>query len=191
MRSRLGTIPLASREEASAAICKRLLGSIYFAVARVVLAYAPLPIEVDITAVALAALRSGKRLALPRVDWAAGSMSPVEISAWPAELVTTRHGIRQPADHLPVVRPDSIDLVLVPGLAYDLRGGRLGRGAGFYDRFLATDTSVVRIGLAYEVQIVDRIPMRLGGDMPDICMDAVLTERRTVVGVPGSHRSTN
>ncbi len=187
MRGRIAAIPLAARDESSATICERLLDSVYFAAARVVMAYAPLPTEVDVTPVLLAVLRSGRTLLIPRVDWAAGTMEPAVVSAWPADVVSTKFGVREPAAHLPAVPAEQIDLALVPGLAFDVRGGRLGRGAGFYDRFFAASPfNTVKVGLAFEGQIIDRIPMRYGGLVPDVRMDAVLTERRKVVGCTDS-----
>lgn len=76
------------------------------------------------------------------------------------------------------VAPDAFDLVLVPGLAFDLDGGRLGRGAGFYDRFLATLPKKTRlIGVALDEQIVEKTPR----DAFDLPVDALATPSRLVV----------
>lgn len=76
------------------------------------------------------------------------------------------------------VFPDSFDVVLVPGLAFDLNGGRLGRGAGFYDRFLATLPAQTRlVGVALDEQIVDKTPR----DAFDLPVDALVTPSRSVL----------
>ncbi len=80
-----------------------------------------------------------------------------------------------------LVAPDAFDLVLVPGLAFDLNGGRLGRGAGFYDRFLATLPSKTRlVGVALDEQIIDQAPR----DAFDLPVDALATPSRLVVFRP-------
>ncbi len=77
-----------------------------------------------------------------------------------------------------LVSPDAFDLILVPGLAFDLAGGRLGRGAGFYDRFLATLPQKTRlVGVALDEQIVEKTPR----DAFDLPVDALATPSRLVV----------
>jgi len=75
----------------------------------------------------------------------------------PARLVRHRFGMLEPDASLPVVEPDTLDLVLVPGLAYDRRGYRLGFGSGFYDRLLLHVTAV-KVGITYAALIAERIP---------------------------------
>lgn len=76
----------------------------------------------------------------------------------PDALVETKYGLLEPRKKHPVP-PESLDVVIVPGLAFDSVGGRLGRGGGFYDRFLALARPPVSIGVAFEEQIVDHIPL--------------------------------
>ena len=75
----------------------------------------------------------------------------------PAHLVRHRFGMLEPAADLPVIDPVEIDVVLVPGVAFDRRGGRLGFGAGYYDRFLLT-TLALRVGVTYDECLADALP---------------------------------
>ena len=92
-----------------------------------------------------------------------------------AGLIAGRHGIREPAADVSAVPPGEIDLVLVPGLAFDEAGRRLGRGAGYYDRFLAP-LSVATVGVAFELQLVPEVPAGSG----DVPVGAIVTERRFI-----------
>jgi len=76
------------------------------------------------------------------------------------------------------VSPESIDVILLPGSVFDLRGGRFGYGGGFYDRFVSKVVDATRIGLAYELQVVDRAPIQ---DHDEI-LDFVVTESRIIEG---------
>ena len=144
-----------------------------------------LPGEVDLSELASAARAAGKRIALPctRAD---GTMEFREHRP-DDPLVPARFGVLEPPREAPVLPPSQLDCVLIPGLAFDSRGGRLGRGAGYYDRALAeagTDrTSTpdswggaaarpLRIGVGFALQVVDRVPM----SSLDVRMDACITE---------------
>lgn len=93
---------------------------------------------------------------------------------------TDAWGMPVPRNHVPV-RPGSLTAVLVPGQAFDERGHRLGRGAGVYDRFLASlPPSVLRIAVSPEALIVPQLP----SEAHDIPMHFVVTERRVIPGAP-------
>lgn len=98
------------------------------------------------------------------------------------DLTSGAFGIWEPLPNpTRLVAPDAFDLVLVPGLAFDLNGGRLGRGAGFYDRFLATLPKTTRlIGVALDEQIVEKTPR----DALDLPVDALATPSRFVLFRP-------
>ena len=86
----------------------------------------------------------------------------------PTQLLTGTHGILEPQGHTPAPPPD---LILVPGLAFDPTGARLGRNRGYYDRFLAK-TPAKTLGLAFAFQILPHVPM----EPHDIHLRAILTE---------------
>ena len=76
-----------------------------------------------------------------------------------------------------LVPPEKIDIAVIPGSVFDIYGGRLGYGGGYYDRFLVNDApQALRIGFAFEQQLVDRVPLE-PHDQP---LDILITEKRTV-----------
>lgn len=109
-------------------------------------------------------------IALPRVEG-----EHLIFHAVPAleRLTTGRFGIREPDPDAAVqVLPDEGDTILVPGLAFDRRGGRLGRGGGFYDRFLERWPNAFRVGVAFSSQLIESVPC----EAHDVRVDAVVTE---------------
>ena len=100
--------------------------------------YVPLSTEVDTAALLREALRQGRRAAVPSVDRATKSLVPVEIHDPDRELVRGTYGIWEPREANNPLALRLIDLALVPGLAFDRANRRLGRGKGYYDRFLKT-----------------------------------------------------
>ncbi|HEY8899777.1 MAG TPA: 5-formyltetrahydrofolate cyclo-ligase [Chthoniobacterales bacterium] len=131
-----------------------------------VFGFAPLKSEVNW----LSAAREGA-FALPRIE--DGRLRFHRITSL-AELVPGAFGAREPiADAATLAKPGEADVVLVPGLAFDRDGGRLGRGGGFYDRFLA-DPAVRarRVAVAFADQIVERVPT----EAHDVHVDAIVTE---------------
>ena len=113
----------------------------------------------------------GKNVALPRVAGEGLSLHLVESSD---ELRCGAFGILEPVEDA-VPAGDSFDLILVPGLAFDERGRRLGRGKGYYDRFLATATGL-RVGVCHDFQIVDSVPR----EAHDLAMDFLVTPTRVI-----------
>ena len=103
-------------------------------------------------------------------------MLAVEIRSFDDGLVEGRFGIREPGSGSP--RPfEDIDLIVVPALAYDRTGGRLGRGGGFYDRFLARDDMrAVRCGLGFDEQVTEQLPTH-AHDLP---VAIVVTDRQVL-----------
>ncbi len=169
---------LAARRDLSAnaaarlatAVCARVAKWHAFAAARHVVAYAAVENEVDPHEVVDTALEAGKAVYFPRI--ARGDLE--FLRAEPTRLRPGRHGIPEPIDGAPLVPGTLAVLFLVPGVAFDTRGVRLGRGAGCYDRALARHTEAVRVGLAYEMQVVQSLPEAA----LDVRMHAVATEAR-------------
>jgi len=137
-----------------------------------VLLFTPLPDEPDITVLLEEAWRGGKTVTLPQTDPATGGYA-ASIVRNQGEMRPGRFGVPEPAAGCPVILLNQLDLVLVPGVAFDLLGGRLGRGKGFYDRLLA-QVRGHKCGVAYDLQIVSSVPV----EPHDIRVDSILTPTR-------------
>jgi 5-formyltetrahydrofolate cyclo-ligase len=120
-------------------------------------------------------LAAGKTVALPAFTPDANRYTASQILDPARDLVVGRFGIREPGPACPVIPLNRLDLVLVPGIAFDARGGRLGRGQGFYDRLLA-DVRGTKCGVAFAEQLVDVVPM---GSL-DIRLNCILTPTRWI-----------
>lgn len=173
MKSRLASAGAAEVEPWSVSICQHLAAWGPFTKAAKVLGYAPHGVEPDIRPLLEQILRRGSTLCLPRVGWDAGTMEAVAVTDLDRSLTATRHGILQPLPSAPALALKELDFVLVPGLAFDRSGNRLGRGAGFYDRFLADQSlAAVTCGVGFELQLLDKLPT----DRWDIPLHALVTE---------------
>jgi 5-formyltetrahydrofolate cyclo-ligase len=124
----------------------------------VVMVFLSLPSEIDTTALVLRSWQDHKRVLAPRVSWEQRRMMPTEIRSLTRDLVESSMGLREPISGAPI--PVSIiDMVIVPGLAFDVQGNRLGRGRGFYDRFLAhPEFQGITCGFAFEEQFLQEVP---------------------------------
>jgi 5-formyltetrahydrofolate cyclo-ligase len=167
----------AERRRQEAALAERLPGLPGFAGAGVVLLYAnAFPEEIATGPLLRAALEAGKRLACPRVDRAARRLRLFRVADPAADLVPGTLGIPEPRPELPELAPDEVDWALVPGLAFDARGFRLGRGAGHYDRLLtALRPDAQRWALILEPQWVDALPVEPHDQPLDGVASAALT----------------
>ena len=169
----LGEMTEDDRADASAAICSEL--EVVLQTCGTVLVFLPVPTEPDIDPFIGTLLASGRPTAAPRCNWEAGTFAPVHMRSL-EEIEVRKHGLREPAESAPVSL-DGIGAVLVPGLAFDGNGGRLGRGGGFYDRFISTlPASARRIGVCYAAQMVDRVPR----EAHDAGVDEIITENGRV-----------
>jgi 5-formyltetrahydrofolate cyclo-ligase len=175
MRAELSTLSDEERHRASSVACMRLTNLDAFRNASVVLLYMPLAGEVDATPAAIRCFQFGKTVCVPRVDWNRRDITAIEVDCFDDHYMETdEHGVRSPRQGRPFV-PASIDLVVVPGLAFDTRGRRVGRAGGCYERYLMRlHRSTVKVGLAFDRQIIDRIPAP--GD--DTRMNVIVTDRR-------------
>lgn len=171
VRARAETIPPSYYKETGMAMTRLIRDWPGFRDARSVMAFMPIKGEVDILPMVDLILDSGKTLYLPRVDSAKeGIMSAVEVASLD-NLVSGTWGIREPARDKPVAPHRAIDLVIVPCLAASRDGLRMGKGGGFYDRFMKGYRGQT-ILLCPEAFILDRVPMGYF----DIAYTYVLTE---------------
>jgi 5-formyltetrahydrofolate cyclo-ligase len=161
MREALKKQSLAERHHKSQTIAAKLSKDDAFKNAKTVLFYLSTEQEVQTKLLIEAALRSGKKVALPYLNNDICEMKPSLISNLDTDLEKGCYGIMEPKkDRIQPVGPGGLDLVLVPGLAFDQTNCRLGRGKGYYDRFLAKLPGNVRtFGLAFDFQMVERLPV--------------------------------
>lgn len=175
VRARLGQMDEQQQQAGSSRACGRMTQLEAFVHSQVLMLYMPLANEVDLTPLALRCFQLGKTVCVPRVDSVRMGMTPVEVTTFDDRVMEVdEHGVRVPRGAA-AISPASVDLVVVPGLAFDAHGHRLGRGAGYYDRFLARlRPGTIKIGLAFDTQIVDDVPMH----EHDIPVDIVVSDRR-------------
>jgi 5-formyltetrahydrofolate cyclo-ligase len=153
------------RHRKSLAACSLITASPEFQAARCVMVYVSIPTEVDTAPLALRAWQAGKTVVVPKVSWDQRRMLPIEISSLTTGMTSTGPGIREPIAGNPMPL-DLVDLVIVPGLGFTNTGYRIGRGMGFYDRFLAQPEFLgISCGLAFSEQIVANLPV-LDHDVP-------------------------
>lgn len=164
LRDTLAAMSEADRHAKSASACRFITNSAEFDAARVVMLFLSTPTEVDTAPLALKCWQQNKSVVVPKVTWDQRRMLPVEISSL-KDAMTMTGPVREPVAGKPIPL-DLIDLVVVPGLGFTPRGYRIGRGMGFYDRFLAqSEFTGLSCGLAFEEQVVEDLPV-LDHDMP-------------------------
>jgi len=164
------------RDAKSREIEDRLFSLPEFGSARVVMFFAAFRSEVDTGPMIRRALADGKRIVLPRV--AGADLNLFEIADPDADVAPGAWGIPEPSEARPI-KLDEIDLIIVPGAAFDCQGNRLGYGAGFYDKLLSSFAGPT-IALAFEAQIVPRVP----ADLHDIPISRIATEKRVIESRP-------
>ena len=163
----------------SRAITRNLVSLAEFKACRNILFFLSLPSEVQTEEMIQKALDQGKKVYVPIVDWKRRRLNVSEISGLDIEFEEKRFGIREPGlPHVKIVSPEVLDFVLVPGVAFDPKGGRIGYGAGYYDKFLKEVSShVVSVGVAYEFQVLDSIPQTEF----DVPVEKILTEKKSII----------
>ena len=166
--SRRDALSAEARAAASLAIAVRALE--VCETARWVALYAPKGSEVDTAALDRELRARGIKIAYPVVLVDRKQLG--FRAAAPDELVPARYGLREPAADAPSVELGELDVIFVPGIAFDRLGGRVGWGRGHYDATLAAAPAARWIGLAFECQVLDRVP----AEPHDALLHAVVTE---------------
>ncbi|MEP7180985.1 MAG: 5-formyltetrahydrofolate cyclo-ligase [Betaproteobacteria bacterium] len=166
------------RATAAQTIADRLAALPSFAGARAVLLTFAFRSEWDTLPLVRAALAAGKVVAVPRVNAATRMLDLFAVTDPAADVSPGFQGIPEPHRHCAPVAIASIDWVLVPGVAFDAVGRRLGYGGGYYDRLLPlVPADAARVAGAFDLQIVDRVPAA----PHDLTVDAIVTEARTLI----------
>ncbi len=163
------------RATASGRIRARLATQSLWQTAQSVLFFASLPDELDLWPLMAQALSLGKAVVLPRFVPEAKAYEACPIQLLEQDLEVGHFGIREPRKGCPRLASDRVDLILVPGVAFDLAGRRLGRGKGYYDQLLRTVHGTT-CGVAFDEQIVDEVPVTAN----DVRLNCVVTPTRWV-----------
>lgn len=175
MLARRRALSTAERTHASKMICARVQELTVLQEARTMMLYASTEEEINLYPLMEVLLTEGRRIVLPEIT-GRGVMEARELPAMDA-LTDGTFGILSPDPMRGnIVAPEEIDVIIVPGAAFDENGGRLGLGGGYYDRFLPRAGNAVRLVLAFDFQIVPDVPM----GAQDARVDVILTERRMI-----------
>lgn len=165
--------------QASYIIQQKVLNLNEFYKAQTVFCYISIDNEVDTNLIIKQCWKMNKKLYVPVFVSAINQYEAVIFTS-DMNLVTGHKGIPEPSvnnETCDFIHLEEIDIAIVPGVAFDESCGRLGRGAGVYDKLLASyKIHVLKLGLAFEIQIIDKVPM---GNM-DVAMDVVVTEKRLI-----------
>jgi 5-formyltetrahydrofolate cyclo-ligase len=173
IRDRMIALTPALHGAASMAVCLRLKRQAFFQNATNRLFFAPLPGEINIWPLVEETLAAGGTVALPRFNPDTQSYEASLIKNLATDLIIGPYELREPSPNCPTAALDEFDLILVPGIGFDVRGNRLGRGKGYYDRMLSM-TRGYKCGVGFEEQIVKEIPSATH----DVRMDSVITPNR-------------
>lgn len=169
-------LPEAERERLAGAVCARALELPELMAAGTVMLFAAFRSELDTAPIAEGVLRAGKTLCLPRI-LGPRRMAAFRVTDQDADLVPGSWDIPEPREGLPEVPPETIDLVFMPGSAFDEEGGRCGWGGGFYDTYVPlTRPGTPRVALAFEAQLMPRIAC----ETHDLPVTVIVTERRVI-----------
>ena len=169
--SERAAIPHDERDRISHELIKKFLATKIYREAKIIMAYASTPEELQLNELFAACFADKKILAIPFI-FGKGIMQAVEVPSFEAlevgafDILTVKHNQK-------FIAPEKIDCVIVPGAAFDLSGGRLGLGGGYYDRFLPLAVNAKKIALAYDFQLVENLPL----EVHDFKIDAVLTPK--------------
>ena len=177
MRAILGTITPQQRHKRSLDVCHQLQDTPEFRRAETIMLFLSMEQEVETSTLVLQAWKESKTVPLPHVLWEQRDIQPVVIKSLDTSPNPLVQGLRDPVGGTPISLA-RIDLVAVPGLAFDRRGYRLGRGKGFYDRFLSQkDFQGLRIALCFHEQLLEEL---LPVEPHDVPMNMIITDQKIV-----------
>lgn len=188
MLARRDALGQAERQQMSRRITDQVMRMSEFRAARTPLLFASFGSEVDTWPLIRAALQTGKRVVLPAVSRSPRCLRLRVVGDLERDLEACTWGIMEPQDWCEQVQPAELDFVLLPGVAFDPGGRRLGYGGGYYDRLMAQLTGqtpgVPLVAVAFEAQMVSKVPTG-ANDLP---VPVIVTEERiiTCCGAGGS-----
>ncbi len=154
----------------------KLEGLLQFISAKKIMAYVSTKEEVNTHDLIKDCIQKGQTICLPKVD--GNEIKIIQVSSW-EQLESGAFNILEPTSDDEAINPEDLDLIIVPGIAFDRRGHRLGFGRGFYDRILKK-TTAYKVGLAFHEQIIDEIP----NEEHDVPMDLIITDTSLITPNP-------
>ncbi|GKU30413.1 5-formyltetrahydrofolate cyclo-ligase [Clostridium folliculivorans] len=158
-------------------IFKSLINSDLYKRSNTIFAFVSFKSEVDTHKIINHALSNGKTICVPKINSKQEGIKIYKIDNFD-QLKEGYFGILEPVESCEKVDSNTLDLILMPGVAFDRHGGRVGYGAAFYDRFLSNmSKQVYKVALAYDFQVMDTVPM----DEHDVKIDGVITEREMTI----------
>lgn len=175
MRERRSSLPATEREFLSDIIVRKLLSLPIYRCSSTVMAYASMSDEINLRGVFQDCFDAGKSLAIPLIV-GQGEMLPVLLPDFDALEIADFGIATVKKDFRKVIDAAKIDCIIVPGMAFDICGNRLGLGGGYYDRFLPRAVNAVKIALAYDFQLVDALP----AEPHDSPVDIIITENKLI-----------
>lgn len=157
-------------------IKKRFFKLKEFSIADTLLFYVSYNNEVDTHNMIKKCISNDKRVIVPLTNKKNRRLILSELKNW-NDLNRGTYGIMEPLnEQIKEVPLNIIDIIVVPGVAFDKSGNRIGHGLGYYDGLLKNSTKIIKIGLAFELQLVDKIPV----ESHDIRVNKIITEERTI-----------
>ena len=161
LRARLKALPLSERQAEDSLLLRRFLDLPQVGTAKTLLLYHGMGTEPETARLMTPLWDTGKRVCLPRC--LPGNTLEARLVRPDSSLVRHAYGMWEPGEDCPLVEPEEIGLVLVPGLAFDRSGGRLGQGGGYYDRWLA-GFSGLTVALCRQLTLLDLVPRQAPRD---------------------------
>ena len=154
-------------------ICLKIMNMDEYAKADTIMAYCPINNEVD-TSLLLQDCVENKHLALPKTELSSKTIMPCLVETL-SDLKEGAYRIMEPDDNCDKLQHENIDIVIIPLVAFDNSGTRLGYGGGYYDRLLKNMQKTKKIGIAFSLQQLDSIER----ENHDVKLDMVITEKKT------------
>jgi len=173
-------IDIVEKEKMDKKILDEFYENKYYREAKNIFIYISYDSEINTKGIINEALKDNKKIYVPRTEFKSRFMDAVEITSLD-NLIESEYGILEPSIEEPHIEPNELDLIVVPGVAFDRNGGRMGYGAGFYDRYFKRISKdrikkIAKLALAYDFQILEKVPM----NEQDVPVNYIITEREFI-----------
>jgi len=173
-------IDVVEKEKMDKKILNKFYESKYYRESKNIFIYISYDSEINTKEIINKSLIDKKKIYVPRTEFKTRLMDAVEITSL-ENLIESEYGILEPSIYEPYIEPNELDLIVVPGVGFDRNGGRMGYGAGFYDRYFKKISKdkmqkIVKLALAYDFQILEDVPM----NEQDVPVNYIITEKEFI-----------